>query len=118
MEICVFYSWQSKYRDNCDKIIRKALVKALREMNREQGTFHYYLKRGGGDVLGSEHIDNNIDKIINNVADIAIVDFTQDAKAYSPLRSRSAVLPPGPVAVFTDSETNSFHLYAPQLSRI
>ncbi len=51
-------------------------------------------------------------------ADSAIVDFTQDAKAYSPLRSRSAVLPPGPVAVFTDSETNSFHLYAPQLSRI
>lgn len=78
MEICVFYSWQSKYRDNCDKIIRKALVKALREMNREQGTFHYYLKRGGGDVLGSEHIDNNIDKIINNVADIAIVDFTHN----------------------------------------
>lgn len=78
MEICVFYSWQSKYHDNCDKIIRKALVKTLREMNKEQGTFHYYLKRGGGDVLGSEHIDNNIDKIINNVADIAIVDFTHN----------------------------------------
>ena len=78
MEICVFYSWQSKYQNNCDKIIRKAIVKALRELNKEQNLYHYLLKRGGADVLGAEHIDNNIDKIINNEADLGIVDFTHN----------------------------------------
>ena len=78
MEICVFYSWQSKYQNNCDKIIRKAIIKALRELNKEQNLCHYLLKRGGADALGAEHIDNNIDKIINNEADLGIVDFTHN----------------------------------------
>ena len=78
MEICIFYSWQSKYRNNCDNIIRKALDKAVNELNKEQKEFHYTIERGGGDVVGSEHIDNNIDKIIKTRADIAIVDFTHN----------------------------------------
>lgn len=76
MEICVFYSWQSVYRDTCDKIIRKAIDGALEELNNEYPEYSYILERGGGDVLGAEHIDNNIDKIIKHKADIAIVDFT------------------------------------------
>ena len=78
MEICVFYSWQSKYYENCGKIIEKALEKVVKELNKEQSDFHYEIERGGGDVLGAEHIDNNIDKIINTKADIAIVDFTHN----------------------------------------
>ena len=78
MEICVFYSWQSKYRQNCDAIISKAIGKALQELNNEQDAYHYILKRGGADVLGAEHIDNNIDGIINNEADLGIVDFTHN----------------------------------------
>lgn len=78
MEICVFYSWQSSYRKNCDTIISKAIKKAIIELNQEHTLFQYILKRGGGDVLGAEHIDNNIDRIINSEADIAIVDFTHN----------------------------------------
>lgn len=78
MKICIFYSWQSKYRDTCDKQISKALDKAVKELNQEQGDFGYVVKRGGGDVVGVEHIDNNIDEIINKEADIAIVDFTHN----------------------------------------
>ena len=78
MEICVFYSWQSKYRNNCDNVISKAIEKALKELNDEQQDYHYFLKRGGADVLGAEHIDNNIDRIINNEADLGIVDFTHN----------------------------------------
>lgn len=81
MDICIFYSWQSKYRNNCDKIITKALVGAVNELNKEQKEFHYTIERGGGDVVGSEHIDNNIDKIIKTRADIAIVDFTHNGAA-------------------------------------
>ena len=51
MEICIFYSWQSKYRENCDKIIGKALNDAIKEINKEQDDYHYYIERGGGDVL-------------------------------------------------------------------
>lgn len=78
MEICIFYSWQSKYRNNCDRIISKAIDRAIKELNQEQNLYNYTLKRGGGDVLGAEHIDNNIDKIINNDINIAIVDFTHN----------------------------------------
>lgn len=78
MEICVFYSWQSKYRNNCDNVINKAIEKAIKELNNEQQDYHYFLKRGGSDVLGAEHIDNNIDRIINNEADLGIVDFTHN----------------------------------------
>lgn len=78
MEICIFYSWQSKYRENCDKIIGKALNDAIKEINKEQDDYHYYIERGGGDVLGAEHIDNNIDEIINTRADLAFVDFTHN----------------------------------------
>lgn len=78
MDICIFYSWQSKYRNNCDKIITKALDNAVNELNKEQKEFFYTVERGGGDVIGSEHIDNNIDKIIKTRADIAIVDFTHN----------------------------------------
>lgn len=76
MNICVFYSWQSKYRDNCNKIIEKALDKAIEDLNRLHPGFHFDKERGGGDVLGAEHIDNNIDKIICTKADLAVVDFT------------------------------------------
>jgi hypothetical protein len=76
MDICIFYSWQSKYHDNCDKIIGKALDKAVKELNSEQHDYHYVIKRGGGDAVGEEDITDNIDKIIQNEADIAIVDFT------------------------------------------
>ena len=60
MDICIFYSWQSKYRNNCDKIITKALDNAVNELNKEQKEFFYTVERGGGDVIGSEHIDNII----------------------------------------------------------
>lgn len=76
MEICIFYSWQSKYRKNCDNIITKALDKAIKELNVENPDISYTLERGGGDVQGAEHIDNNIDEIIKNRADLAIADFT------------------------------------------
>ena len=76
MEICIFYSWQSKYRKNCDNIITKALEKAIKELNAEKPEIQYTLERGGGDVQGAEHIDNNIDEIIKNRADLAIADFT------------------------------------------
>ena len=76
MEICIFYSWQSKYRKNCDNIITKALEKAIKELNDENPDISYTLERGGGDVQGAEHIDNNIDEIIKNRADLAIADFT------------------------------------------
>lgn len=76
MEICIFYSWQSKYRKNCDNIITKALEKAIKELNVENPDISYTLERGGGDVQGAEHIDNNIDEIIKNRADLAIADFT------------------------------------------
>lgn len=76
MEICIFYSWQSRYHDNCDKIISKALDKAVKELNKCNDVIQYYIERGGGDVLGAEPIDENIYKIIKNRADIAFVDFT------------------------------------------
>lgn len=78
MNICIFYSWQSKYRDNCSKIIEKALDNAIDELNKQHPEFHYEKERGGGDVLGAEHIDNNIDKIISTKADLAVVDFTHN----------------------------------------
>lgn len=78
MDICIFYSWQSKYRNNCDNVIGKALEKAVKELNSEQHDYHYVIKRGGGDVVGEEDITDNIDKIIQNEADIAIVDFTHN----------------------------------------
>jgi len=76
MEICIFYSWQSKYRDNCDKIIGKALDKAVKELNSESPEQHYIVKRGGGGVIGEEDITDEIDRVIKTEADIAIVDFT------------------------------------------
>lgn len=78
MDICIFYSWQSKYRNCCDKIISKALDKAVKKLNQEQDDYQYYIERGGGDVLGAEHIDNNIDEVIKRRADIAFVDFTHN----------------------------------------
>lgn len=81
MDICIFYSWQSLYKKNCDVIIDKALKKAVNELNTEQANIHYVVKRGGGDVEGIEHIDTNIDKIIKTQADIAIVDFTHNGNA-------------------------------------
>lgn len=76
MEICIFYSWQSHYHDNCDKIISKALDKAVKELNHSNDSIHYYIERGGGAVLGAEPIDENIYNIIKNRADLAFVDFT------------------------------------------
>ena len=76
MEICIFYSWQSMYRKNCDRIISKALDKAIKELNKENSGISYTLERGGGDVQGAEHIDISIDEIIKSRADLAIADFT------------------------------------------
>jgi len=76
MEICIFYSWQSSYRNNCDKIISKALGEAVEELNKEIGSIQYVIERGGGGVLGAEHIDEKIVDVINNRADLAFVDFT------------------------------------------
>ena len=78
MDICVFYSWQSKYKSNCDKIIDKALNKAISELNKEQDDYRYYIERGGGGVVGEEDITDAIDRIIRYRADIAIVDFTHN----------------------------------------
>lgn len=78
MEICIFYSWQSKYKRNCDSIISNAIEKAIKELNAEKPEIQYTLERGGGDVLGAEHIDNNIDEIIKTRADLAFVDFTHN----------------------------------------
>lgn len=66
------------YRDNCNKIIEKALDNAIEELNKQHPEFHYEKERGGGDTLGAEHIDNNIDKIISTKADLAVVDFTHN----------------------------------------
>ncbi len=76
MDICIFYSWQSQYDNNCNKIIYKAIEKAVKELNKEMPAYRYFIKRGGGDVVGEEDITDNIDKIIRQEADIAIVDFT------------------------------------------
>lgn len=76
MDISIFYSWQSQYRKYCDNFISSALEKAIKELNREQEIYTYSLERGGGDVLGVENIDSNIDKVIKTKANIAIVDFT------------------------------------------
>ena len=53
MDICIFYSWQSKYRNNCDKIITKALDNAVNELNKEQKEFFYTVERGGGCIKRS-----------------------------------------------------------------
>lgn len=78
MDICIFYSWQSEYEDNCKKIIGKALDKAVSELNKEQKDYSYYVKRGGGDVVGEIDITEAIDRAIKYEADIALVDFTHN----------------------------------------
>ncbi len=80
MEICIFYSWQSLYKNNCNKIIEKALDKAVKDLNSSQSDFQYCKLRGGSDIVGSEHIDNKVDEAIRNKANIAIVDFTHNGK--------------------------------------
>lgn len=80
MEICIFYSWQSCYRNNCDKIITKALEKAVKELNAEDTQLQFYLQRGGGDVLGAESISEKVNETISTRADLAFVDFTHIGK--------------------------------------
>lgn len=54
MKICIFYSWQSEYEDDCKKFIGKVLKKANNELNKEQNRFEYYIVRGGGGLVGSQ----------------------------------------------------------------
>lgn len=77
MEICIFYSWQSRfYKDDCDKIIRSALVKAARRLNRDQKDYHYWIRRGGGNVVGSGEITPKIEESLKFEANIIVSDYT------------------------------------------
>ena len=76
MEICIFYSWQSRYKDNCDKIIRTALDRAIRKLNRDQKEYHYWIRRGGGNVVGSGEITPKIDESLRLEANLIVSDFT------------------------------------------
>lgn len=77
MEICIFYSWQSRYyKENCDTIIRSALDKAARKLNRDQKTYHYWIRRGGGNVVGSGEITTKIEESLRYEANIIVSDYT------------------------------------------
>jgi hypothetical protein len=36
MKICIFYSWQSEYEDDCKRFIGAAIKAAVNELNAEQ----------------------------------------------------------------------------------
>lgn len=76
MKICIFYSWQSDYEDDCKKFIGKALEKANNELNKEQNRFEYYIVRGGGGLVGSQKVDEQIDNVLKYEAGIVVSDFT------------------------------------------
>lgn len=80
MNICIFYSWQSSYENNCDTIIQEALCKAVEALNSNVSNIQYVIERGGGDVLGAEHIDDKVEEVIKHKADLAFVDFTHVGK--------------------------------------
>lgn len=76
MRICIFYSWQNDYKVDCDRFIGRSIEKAIIELNRRQNKYEYYLERGGGGLVGSEDLNNHINKVINYEANIVISDFT------------------------------------------
>lgn len=76
MDICIFYSWQSKYKECCDNIIQKALDLATQELNDTQSEFVYRVLRGGGDTVNSQEISSKIDYELKYEANIIVSDFT------------------------------------------
>lgn len=75
MDICIFYSWQSDYREDCTSFIEKALNRAVKELNKQQN-YNYYIERGGGGLKGSEDINMHIDEVLKYEACIIVSDFT------------------------------------------
>lgn len=76
MDICVFYSWQSDYPDDCKQFIGKAINEAVSELNEEQQVFNYYVVRGGGGLIGSQEINEQIDNALRFEACLVISDYT------------------------------------------
>ena len=76
MKICVFYSWQSDYEDDCKRFIGRALKDAIKELNAEQQSFEYYIVRGGGGLVGSQEINAQISDALKYEACIVVSDFT------------------------------------------
>lgn len=76
MRICVFYSWQSDYEDDCKRFIGRALNNAVKELNSEQQVFEYYVVRGGGGLVGSQEINAQINDALKYEACIVVSDFT------------------------------------------
>ena len=76
MRICIFYSWQSDYEDDCKRFIGRALNNAVNELNAEQQVFEYYVVRGGGGLVGSQEINAQINDALRYEACIVVSDFT------------------------------------------
>lgn len=76
MRICVFYSWQSDYEDDCKRFIGRALNNVVKELNAEQQVFEYYVVRGGGGLVGSQEISAQINDALKYEACIVVSDFT------------------------------------------
>lgn len=76
MKICIFYSWQSDYEDDCKRFIGRALNHAVKELNAEQHVFEYYVVRGGGGLIGSQEINAQINDALKYEACIVVSDFT------------------------------------------
>ena len=76
MEICIFYSWQNEFRQQCDVIISAALENAKDVLNSEQKEFQYRILRGGGELVGGQDLDDKIEKAIKYEANILVSDYT------------------------------------------
>ena len=76
MRICIFYSWQSEYEDDCKKFIGTAIKEAVNELNAEQTVFEYYVVRGGGGLKGSQEINEQIDNALRSEACLVVSDYT------------------------------------------
>ena len=76
MRVCIFYSWQSDYEDDCKRFIGRALNNAVKELNTEQQVFEYYVVRGGGGLVGSQEINAQINDALKYEACIVVSDFT------------------------------------------
>ena len=76
MKICIFYSWQSEYEDDCKRFIGAAIKAAVNELNAEQTIFEYYVVRGGGGLIGSQEINVQIDNALRYEACMVVSDYT------------------------------------------
>lgn len=76
MKICIFYSWQSDYEEDCQQFIGASLKAAVDELNNEQNGFEYYIVRGGGGLVGSQEIKEQIDNALRYEACIVVSDYT------------------------------------------